>query len=159
MTMEAYVLCDRAPDGFPDWQRAIEALDFGLTLQPSRELVRHQGHLPATWRGREVGFEVNPFTFADLTETYDDVDFVRPWPCVYAFYFSSLSGCVGAWMAIAAWVRMNGGMAYDPQADRLLTAEEAVRYARAGIDSFDETMAELNAAMAGSTGSTGRADT
>ena len=67
---------------------------------------------------------------SDLVETYRQFDFGGPWSCVYAFYFHTLAGAAGTWMAMAACITVTGGTAFDPQEGLLLNVNQARRYAR-----------------------------
>ncbi|MGU3542807.1 hypothetical protein [Methylobacterium sp. A52T] len=130
MSMEAYALCARAMPSVAEWQAAIDEIGFDLKLDAVRMPPATQGHLPATWRRREAGFECQIVPLSDLTDTYTDIDFGGPWTCVYAFYFATLPACAGAWMAVAACAARSGGIVFDPQEGHLLTAEDAIRHAR-----------------------------
>ena len=128
--MEAHALCDRPLRSVSEWQAAIAALGFDLTLRSDRDLASATGHLPALWRGHEAGFECSAFPPSDLIETYPRIDFGGPWSCWYAFYFHTMPGLAGTWMAVAACVAATGGTAFDPQEGLLMNAERAARYAR-----------------------------
>lgn len=130
MSMEAYALCSKEISSFQEWQAAIDEFDFSIELHFRDKISESQGYLPATWQGLEAGFECSKFSFSELAEVYPRIDFGRPWPFAYAFYFHTLTGCVGTWFALAACVKLTGGIAYDPQAGRLLSADDAIHYAR-----------------------------
>lgn len=129
MTMDAYALCDRPMRSVAAWQTAIDELGFGLTLRSDRDLATAFGHLPALWRGREAGFEGSAVPVSELMETYPEIAFGGPWSCAYAFHFATFPAAVGTWFALAACVRLTGGIAFDPQEGLLLTAGQAARYA------------------------------
>lgn len=138
MSMEAYALCDREIDSIEQWQRTIDELQCNLQLQSQGGISGRQGHLPATWHGLEAGFEFRPFPFLELKKTYTEINFRKRWLYSYAFYFHTLAGCVGTWFALAACTRLTGGMAYDPQEGLLLSADEALQYARDTEKNFYE---------------------
>ncbi|WP_244507725.1 hypothetical protein [Methylobacterium phyllostachyos] len=128
-----------------EWQAAINALGFALTLEAEQIPPATQGYLPATWQGRQAGFECSVIPLSDLTETYPEIEFGGPWACVYAFYFATFAGCAGTWMAVAACAKQLEGIAYDPQEGNLLAAEDAVRYAHDTLAS----VARLEASLGG----------
>ena len=130
MSMGAHALCDRPLRSISEWQAAIDASGFDLTLRSDRDLASSSGHLPAFWRGDEAGFECGTTPLSDLTETYRKIDFGGPWSCVYAFYFHTLPSAAGTWMAVAACISVTGGMAFDPQEGLLLNLDQAMLYAR-----------------------------
>ncbi|MEL6061184.1 MULTISPECIES: hypothetical protein [unclassified Methylobacterium] len=149
MTMEAYALCTRPMSSVTEWQSAINALGFDLTLQVEQIPPVTRGHLPATWQGRQAGFECSVIPLSDLTETYPDINFGGPWACIYAFYFATISSCAGVWIAVAACVRQLGGIAFDPQEGHLLAGEDAIRYAHETLASATMLEAQLSGPPAG----------
>lgn len=130
MSMEAFVLSDRALGSIEEWQAAIDAEGFGLRLETMQAMAALRGHLPARWSGREAGFECGHGSLEELASTYPDSGFGRDWKHVLCFYWGTLPGCVGAYMAASAYARATGGLIFDPQDDKLLTAEEACKVAR-----------------------------
>lgn len=130
MSLEAYVLSNKTLQTYVEWQRHIDALAFDLTLIGESEPPARRGHLPAVWNGREAGFECGPGDLDDIVTTYDDVEFGGPWTYAYAFCWSTLSGCLGAWMAATAYARATGGVVFDPQEGVIQTVEDAVRETR-----------------------------
>ena len=133
--MEAYALCHRPISSILEWQASIDAIGFDLTLKSDQIPPAVSGHLPATWQGREAGFECSVIPFSDLSETYPETDFRGPWAYAYAFYFATFPACAGTWIAIAAAPRLSTGVAFDPQEGKLLTAEAAIRYAHEAVAS------------------------
>jgi len=149
MTMEAYVLCPRPMSGVTEWQNAINALGFELALEVEQIPPVTRGHLPATWQGRQAGFECSVIPLSDLTETYPEINFGGPWACVYAFYFAAISSCAGVWIAVAACVRQLDGIAFDPQEGHLLAGEDAIHYAHETLASATMLEAQLSGPQAG----------
>jgi len=49
----------------------------------------------------------------------------------------------GTWIAIAAAPRLSTGVAFDPQEDKLLTAEAVIRYAHEAVASTARLEAEF----------------
>ncbi|MCJ2125800.1 hypothetical protein [Methylobacterium sp. J-077] len=143
MTMEAYALCQRPISSILEWQAAIDAIGFDLTLKSDQVPPAVSGHFPARWQGREAGFECSVIPFSDVAETYPETDFGGPWACVYAFYFATFPACAGTWIAIAAALRLSTGVAFDPQEDKLLTAEAAIRYAHEAVASIARLEAQF----------------
>ncbi|MCJ2140031.1 hypothetical protein [Methylobacterium sp. E-066] len=78
MTMEVYALCRQPMSSILEWQAAIDAIGFDLTLKSDQIPPAASGHLPATWQGREAGFECSVIPFSDLAETYPETDFRGP---------------------------------------------------------------------------------
>jgi hypothetical protein len=130
MSMEAYALCRRPLASVSEWQAGLDALGFDLQLRSEQIPPALSGHLPATRRGRASGFECSIIPLSELRDYYPDIDFGDSWSCAYAFNFGPISETIGALMAIAACVNVVGGLAYYPQDNRLLTADQAVQYAR-----------------------------
>ncbi|MCJ2088741.1 hypothetical protein MKK88_22565 [Methylobacterium sp. E-005] len=149
MSMEAIAFCTRPLSDVAEWQAALEAVGFDMTLDVDRIPPDSTGYLPATWQGREVGFECSVIPLSDLTETYPEIDFGGPWACIYDFYFSTFPGCAGAWMAVAACVNRSGGIAFDPQDSSLIVAQDAIRYAQKALVSLLREEASLRNPPAG----------
>ncbi|TXN60595.1 hypothetical protein FV228_22810 [Methylobacterium sp. WL18] len=144
MSMDAYALCPRPLTSRSEWQAAIDALGFDLRLGSEKIPPASSGHLPAMRKGRETGFECSVIPLSDLTETYAEIDFGGSWPCVYAFSFGAISKSIGALIAIAACVKLVGGLAFYPQEGRLLTADQAVEYARDTVPAAEDLEKRLN---------------
>jgi hypothetical protein len=138
MTMELYALCARPIADVSEWQSALDACGFDLRLRAEKIPPASKGHLPAVWRGHEAGFECGSMSVSELRDDYSDVDLGGPWACVYAFYFATYASCAGALMAAAACVRVTDGVAYDPQENRLMTAEQVVRCARDTVAAIEQ---------------------
>jgi hypothetical protein len=143
MSMEAYALCARQLDSAAAWQAAIDALGFDLHLRAEKIPPASSGHLPATRHGRSAGFECSIVPLSELTDLYPEIDFGGPWACVYAFYFGTISESIGALIAIAACLEFAGGLAFFPQEDRLLTADQAIQYARDTVPVVEDLEKEL----------------
>ena len=62
--------------------------------------------------------------------TYPEIDFGGPWSKAYAFYWSTLPGCLGAWIAAAVYARETQGILFDPQDAVLYPADAAIRSAQ-----------------------------
>lgn len=143
MSNEAYALCPRPLAGVSDWQAGLDALGFDLQLRGTTIPPASSGHLPAVRRGRASGFECSIVPFSELKETYPETDFAGSWPCVYAFWFGTIAESIGALMAITACVTSVGGLAFFPEDGRLLTADQAVRYARETVPAAEELERQL----------------
>lgn len=143
MSMEAYALCPRPLAGLSDWQTGLDALGFDLQLRGTAIPPASSGHLPALRRGRASGFECALIPFSELKDTYPETDFARSWPCVYAFWFGTIAESIGAVMAITACVKLVDGLAFYPEEGRLLTADQAVRYARETVPAAEELERQL----------------
>jgi len=143
MSMEAYALCPRPLAGVSDWQTGLDALGFDLQLRGTAIPPASSGHLPALRRGRASGFECALIPFSELKDTYPETDFAGSWPCVYAFWFGTIAESIGAVMAITACVKLVDGLAFYPEEGRLLTADQAVRYARETVPAAEELERQL----------------
>ena len=130
MSQEGYVLSNRVLSTQAQWQEHISALGFNLTLHSTQDIQTRHGHLPAVWNGREAGFECGPAELTEIVNTYRTIDFHGPWTYAFAFYWSTLSGCLGAWIAMAAYAGATNGVVFDPQDGEILAAKVAARAAR-----------------------------
>ena len=74
MSMEISVLLQRAR--LPDvrrWQAAIDALGFDVKLDPSMLVDTNSGFVPATFRGRDGGFEFDLFPASEMNDAYPEL--------------------------------------------------------------------------------------
>jgi hypothetical protein len=143
MSMEAYALCRRPLASVSEWQGGLDALGFDLQLRSERIPPALSGHLPAMRRGRGSGFECSIIPLSELRDCYRDIDFGDAWSCAYAFYFGTLSEAIGALMAVAACLTVVGGLASYPEDNRLLTADQAIQYARDTIPGIEDLEEQL----------------
>ncbi|KAA0123208.1 hypothetical protein CIW48_13920 [Methylobacterium sp. P1-11] len=143
MSMEAYALCPRPLASVAEWQTGLDALGFDLQLRGGAIPPASSGHLPAERRGRASGFECSIMPLSELKDTYPGTDFAGSWPCVYAFCFGTIAESIGALMAIAACAKVVGGLAYYADDGRLMTADQAVQYARETVPAAEELERQL----------------
>ncbi|MBP1181845.1 hypothetical protein [Methylobacterium sp. PvR107] len=148
MSMEAYALCRRPLASVSEWQAGLDALGLDLQLRSDKIPPALSGHLPATRRGRESGFECSNISLSELRDFYPDIDFGGSWSCAYAFNFGTISESIGALMAIAACVHVVRGLAYYPEDGRLLSADQAVQYARDTVPGIEDLEVRLGAGQA-----------
>src|SRR5262245_16589678 len=114
MSMEIYVLSDQRLASVSDWQQAIEAEGFGLTLGTERSFDERRGHLPAQWADEHAGFECDHWDAEDLMATYSDLDYGHRWAHALAFRFGGdVHACLGAYMAATAYARATGGVVLE----------------------------------------------
>jgi hypothetical protein len=77
MSMEIYVLSDVRLTSIADWQRAIDAEGFALTLSNARPFAELRHFLPIQMAGTQTGFECDHWDPRDILQGYSDVRFDR----------------------------------------------------------------------------------
>lgn len=130
MSLDGYVFSNKILKVNADLQISLELLGFRLRLIFSDEITTRHGHLPAIFDGREAGFECGPTDLREIVECYNDFDLGGPWTYAYEFHWSTLTGCLGAWMSMAAYADATDGIVFDPQDGVVLTARAAAQAAR-----------------------------
>ncbi len=131
MSIEIYVLSDRALGSIAEWQRAIDAEGFDLRLDTSRPFEALSRHLPAQRGERHAGFECDHWDPADIMEGCSDLDFGHPWTKALAFRFGGdYYAAWGAYAAAAAYARATDGVVFDGEEGAVFTADKIVAVAR-----------------------------
>lgn len=128
MSIEISVLCDRHLELVAEWQRAVDAEGFPLSLAPDVQLANLRGFLPCVMRGRQTGFEHYRDDPNETREVYGNIDFGRAWTCEVGFRLTGdFDELEAAWMAATAYARAADGIVFDPQEGRLYTPDEALQ--------------------------------
>jgi hypothetical protein len=131
MSMEIYALSDKQLASIADWQNAIEAADFSLTLSTDRTFSSLCGFLPIQMAGAQTGFECDHWDPHDVQHTYSDAGFDRQWRYCLAFRWGAdLKACLAAYMAAAAYAAATDGVVLDCEQGKLLNPQEAAQVAR-----------------------------
>jgi len=131
MSMEIYTLSEKQLDSIADWQKAIDAAGFALTLPIDRPLSALRGLLPIQLLGSQAGFECDHWDARDIQETYAEVGFDRRWQYCLAFRWGAdLKDCLAAYMAAAAYSVAASGVVLDCEQGKLLKPQQAVKAAR-----------------------------
>jgi hypothetical protein len=131
--MELYILSDRKLDSIMDWQAAINANGFTITLDDSRPFADLRGFLPASFDGEASGFECDHWDGAELVADLvsDGFEIDRPWKHVLAFRWGSdFTECVAAYSAGASYARATEGVMFDCEEGRLYEPKDAIELAR-----------------------------
>src|SRR5882757_4644093 len=108
MSIEIFVLSDRALGTIAEWQQAIDAEGFDLRLDTSRPFDALSGHLPAHRGEKHAGFECDHWDSKDVMdeEFCPGVDFGHAWTRALAFRFGGdFHALWGAYAAAAAYAK------------------------------------------------------
>lgn len=121
---------DRLPTP-AEWQASLTAAGFAVELDLDFDPVAHDGFLPASYEGREAGFE---YLFSDVAD--DDYDESIP-PrlgerdaVVSLITHSNMTELMTSTLAAAALAVFSDGLVYDTEAGALYAADEALAWAR-----------------------------
>jgi hypothetical protein len=114
-----------APPDTAQWQKAIAASHSPLRLQGAVRLSEHTGFLPAQLDGAKSGFYLS---FPPLGELEGDYSAVKlkglKGGKVFALSYALPGECASAFYAAEALVAGFNGVAFDPQADMFLSADD-----------------------------------
>lgn len=131
MAMELWVLSDKQLGSIAEWQAAINAEGFPLTLSDERPIDKINGFLPARLRGQPTGFECSHWPAAEFIRDMSTVDFGRAWKHVLAFRWrANFDELRAAWIAGSAYARATDGIVLDDQEAKIRNAAQAVATAR-----------------------------
>lgn len=138
MAMELWVLSDKRLGSVAQWQTAINAEGFPLTLSDDRLFETINGFVPARLRGELTGFECNHWPAAEFMREMSTVDFGHAWHHVLAFRWrANFNELRAAWIAGSAYARATEGIVFDDQEGKIRNAAEAVDTARREYEAPD----------------------
>jgi len=138
MAMEFWVLSDKQLGSIAQWQAAIDAERFPLTLSDEKSFDEINGFVPARLRGQLTGFECNHWPAAQFMREMSTVDFGRVWKYVLAFRWrANFTELRAAWIAGSAYARATEGVVFDDQEGKVRNAAEAVETARREYEAPD----------------------
>jgi hypothetical protein len=138
MAMELWVLSDKRLGSVAEWQAAIDAEGFPLTLSDDRPLDKIDGFLPARLRDKQTGFECNHWSAADFMRDMSTIDFGHAWKYVLAFRWrGNFDELRAAWIAGSTYARAADGVVFDDQEGKIRAAAEAVETARREYEAPD----------------------
>ena len=136
MSLETHALLmkDSVP-GPEAWQRAIDELGFGLTIDPEFTPLESSGFRPCTIAGRESGFEISYDGVGELVGTYPRVaELLGGHDACISFYWTRMADCACVMIACAALVKSFGAVVYDPQGGAVCDLETLLGEARRALD-------------------------
>jgi hypothetical protein len=123
MAMELWVLSDKKLRSIRDWQAAIGAEGYTLTLKKDVQFENLNGFLPCQLKGQLTGFECYHDDPTELMRNNPGTDFGHDWKYELGFRWlgSKQNETLAAWMAGTAYARATGGVVANDQ-DSLLRA-------------------------------------
>ncbi|SRR6266571_4624351 len=138
MAMELWVLSDKQLNSIGDWQTAISAAGFPLTLSDQTSFAKLNGFVPAHLRGKATGFECSHWSAREFMRDFSDVDFGHEWKYVVAFRWrANFDELRAAWIAGAAYAQATNGIVFDDQEGKVRNAAEAREIARREFEAPD----------------------
>lgn len=136
--MELWVLSDRQLSSIAEWQTAIDAEEFPLTLSDEKPLDKINGFVPVRLRGRPTGFECSHWPAVEFMRDMSTVDFGHAWKQVLAFRWrANFDELRAAWIAGSAYARATDGIVFDDQEGKIRNAAEAIEEARREYEAPD----------------------
>jgi hypothetical protein len=138
MAMELWVLSDKQLGSIAEWQAAINAEGFPLTLSDERPIDKVNGFLPARLRGQPTGFECSHWPAAEFMRDMSTIDFGHAWTHVLALRWrADFDELRAAWIAGSAYARATSGITFDDQEGKIRNATAAVETARREYEAPD----------------------
>jgi hypothetical protein len=137
MSVDLIVFAARAAVPSPtDWQRAIEAAEFPVTLDTDFNVDTFSGFLPCTFRSLAAGFEY----FASALSPEEGADAGAPEGTdfqVTLVTHSDLREFATSLLAAAALCHASGGLLVEPQSGEEIKADRVLDWARACLKEID----------------------
>jgi hypothetical protein len=129
MSMEIHIFMEdsRVPDR-ESWQRAIEQADFPAILDPSLDLRDDSGFSPTIYNGQESGFEFYLDPAGSYLENYPHIaaQVGNRDMCVSFRWGGDVVEAAAAISCGAALAKLTDGIYYDPETDRVFTANTVI---------------------------------
>lgn len=131
MSMEIYLLTNEAVPTTQAWQKAIDALGFGVRFVDAQSLQGNEIRLRAECLGEPVLMEIAETSLARLRETFPKVVFPDGVAHVHALYWNkTLEGGLAAFEAAAAYIGLMKGLMIDTEEGKVNTPSRAIEIAR-----------------------------
>jgi len=127
-----------APTG-RDWQHAIEAAGFPLILHAESDLALYRGFVPATYKGRQTGFEFYLDAASDILAAYPHVgqQAGRRTRCATLRWSGDLLEMCAALAAAVSLAKLTDGLYFSPEDGTVSEPDEALAAARNELKSAD----------------------
>jgi hypothetical protein len=126
MSMEIHIFMEdsRVPSR-EAWQQAIEAAGFPAVLYQSLDLRKDTGFSPTAYNGQESGFELYLDPAASYLESYPHIaeQIGGRDRCVSFRWGGDLVEAAAAISSAAALTKLTDGIYFDPETDRVFTAD------------------------------------
>jgi hypothetical protein len=139
MSVELYIfVADSKVPSREAWMQTIDELGFPTILDPMLDVRTHTGFLPATYAGKQTGFEFQVESAADIIETYATVrerigDRDK---CASFRWGGDLNEMAAAISSAAALAKAADGIYFYPDDEIFYDAAEAVAATRADLNSL-----------------------
>jgi hypothetical protein len=131
MSMELYIVSDRALSSLDEWQRAIDAEGFLLQLMATRPIAALQGALPVIFHGQPAAFECDHRDAAEAMAYPAIIAFGHRWQHALALRWGGeIAAAAAAYMAAAAYAKATGGMVYDCEEGRIISPDRSAEIGR-----------------------------
>lgn len=125
-----FLALNRAPD-FDAWQKALQTNHPEMHFVAPANLAKHSGFLPVVVNGETTGFFFYRNDSKELTPDYPiaaRAD-LRGGVAYQLSFGGHANECVAATRSAEVLVKSFGGIAFDPQGGKVLTAKELDDYA------------------------------
>ncbi len=127
MELHIFMEDSRVPNR-ESWQQAIEAAGFPAVLYESLDLRKDTGFSPTNYNGQQSGFELYLDPAGSYLESYPHIaeQVGSREKCVSFRWGGDLVEAAAALSCGAALTKLTDGIFYDPDADRVFTADKVL---------------------------------
>jgi hypothetical protein len=107
------------------WQQAIEEAGFPAVLDPTLDLRKDAGFSPTVYNGQQSGFELNLDAAGSYLESYPHIaeQVGGRDSCVSFRWGGDIVEAAAAISCAAALTRLTDGIYFDPETDRVFSAD------------------------------------
>lgn len=131
MSMEIYLLTDEAVPTTQAWQKAVDALGFGVRFLNEQSLQAKETLLPVEIQGKRIVLELLQANLNVLCETFPDTAFPEQVGHVHTLRWNmTFEGVAAAHQAAAAYLGLVKGLMIDTEEGKLKAPTEAIDLAR-----------------------------
>jgi hypothetical protein len=127
MSMELWVFSDKRLGSIVEWQAAIDAEGYALSLEKDASFENLNGFLPCHLGGEPTGFECYHDDAEKLIRNNSNLNFGHAWKYALGFRWvgSKVNELRAAWMAGTAYAQATDGAIFDDQESKFRNATEA----------------------------------
>jgi len=136
--MSMHVILESVPS-CGDWQKAISAAGFDLTLNPTLDTTRNVGFVPVRFNNLDSGFEFNVAPMADSVPNYissSKTTHGRKLSANFVWHSDLLEMCC-AFAAASALAKLSGGALFLADDGVQYSGDDAIQVAKAQIADAD----------------------
>lgn len=140
MSVDLHVfLKDSLVPSAQDWQRAVHAAGFELTLYENFPVREHSGFLPVVYKNHETGFEFDLSLASTIVADYPIITgHIEGFDLVATFRWGgNIRQGIAAIIASAVLTNLSDGMLFDPQDNTFVNKGDVLKVARQSVQELE----------------------